>query len=100
MKFKTLLISRTKQIHAKPLSVSESILKIMVMSYRPFFPNCAMSEVICKQRLSYEHKIGRYLQNCKCYVETLYKVIKRPYKIALKGSVFSRAVKFSAIFDT
>ena len=26
-----------------------------------------MTEVICKQRLSYEYKIREYLQNCKYY---------------------------------
>ena len=32
-----------------------------------FFQILLMSEVICKQRLLHEYKIGEYLQNCKCY---------------------------------
>ena len=32
-----------------------------------FFQLLLTSEVFCKQRLLYEHKIMQYLQNCKCY---------------------------------
>ena len=71
MKF-TFFISRAKQIYTKPLNVSESILKIKVMPYFPFFQILRRSKVICKQRQDWaktnnEHRIGQYLRNCKCY---------------------------------
>ena len=63
MKLTTFFISRTKQIYAKTLTVSESEFKIKVMSPWPLFQLLLTSAVICKHRLLHESEIVQYLQN-------------------------------------
>ena len=66
-KFTAFFISRTKLINTKAINLSETIFKIKVKSCWPFYQILFTSEVICKQRPLYEHKIVQYLQNCKCH---------------------------------
>ena len=55
MKLITFFISRTKQIYAKTLTVSESAFKMKVMSPWTLFELLLTSAVICKQRLLHEN---------------------------------------------
>ena len=65
--FTAFFISRTKLINTKAIYLSETILKTKVKSCWPFYQILFTSEVICKQRLLYEHKTVQYLQDCKCH---------------------------------
>ena len=65
MKLTTFFISRTKQIYAKTLTVSERAFKIKVMSAWTLFELFLTSAVICKIILLHENEIVQYLQNCK-----------------------------------
>ena len=87
MQFTTFLISRAKQIYTNPLNVSEGIIKLKIMSYWPFFQILHMSEVICKQKILYEQRIGKFFiktVNAMTFtgdiLESPCKVIKRPKK--------------------
>ena len=54
--------------------------------YWPFLQILLTSEIICKQRLFYEHKVGQFHQNCKSItfnkdnLESPYKFIKKTTK--------------------
>ena len=61
----TFLILRTRQIHTKPLFVSESTFKIKAISLLIFSSILLRSAVICKQRLFHKNEIVQYLQNYK-----------------------------------
>ena len=61
----TFFISRTKQIYAKTLTVSESSFKIKTMSAWALLEILLTSAVICKQRFLHEGDIVQYLQNHK-----------------------------------
>ena len=65
MKLTTFLVSRTKQIHAKTISVFESTFKIKVISVLTLSEILLMSAVICKQRILHENEIVQDLQNYK-----------------------------------
>ena len=59
----TFYISRTKQIYAKTLTVSES--KFKAMSPSVLFEILLTSAVICKERILHKNEIVQYLQNYK-----------------------------------
>ena len=61
----TFFILRTRQIHTKPLFVSESTFKIKAISLLIFSSILLRSAVICKQRLFHKNEIVQYLQNYK-----------------------------------
>ena len=63
MKLTTFLVSRTKQIHAKTISVFESTFKIKVISVLTLSEILLVSAVICKQRILHENEIVQDLQN-------------------------------------
>ena len=94
-------MSRTKQIYTNHLNVSESTLKLKMMSY--FFQILLMTEVICKQRLLYECKIGEHLQNCKCYdvYQGLFRKPLQSYKknCPMRVRIFFTGRSVLAIFD-
>ena len=50
MKLTNFFVSRTKQIYAKTLTVSESTFKVKRVSYRAFFEILLTSAVICKHK--------------------------------------------------
>ena len=63
MKLTIFFISRTKQIYAKTLTVSENAFKTKVMSPWAPFEILLTSVVICKQIILHENEIVQYLQN-------------------------------------
>ena len=63
MKQTTGFISKPKQIHAKTLTVLESILKIKTMLSWILFELLLTSAVTYKQRFLYKNEIVQYLQN-------------------------------------
>ena len=65
MKLTIFFISRSKQIYATTLTISESAFKMKVMPLWTHFELLLMSAVICKQRLLHEKEIVQYLQNHK-----------------------------------
>ena len=65
MKLATFFISRTKQIYAKTLTVSESIFKIKEMLLWALLEIFLTSAVICKQRFLHENEVVHNLQNYK-----------------------------------
>ena len=67
MKLATFLISGTKRIFTRLLSVPESSIKTKVRSHWADFLILLTSAVICKQRFLYGNEIVQYLQNCKWY---------------------------------
>ena len=68
----------------KAINVSESIFKIKAKLCWPIFQILSTSEVICTQRLLFEHNIVQYFKTVnsmtftKAILESSYKVIKRP----------------------
>ena len=65
MKLTTFFISRTKQIYAKTLTISENTFKIKTMSPWALLEILLTSAIICKQRFLHENEIVQYLKNCK-----------------------------------
>ena len=65
MKLAVFLISSTKRIFTKLLSVSKSSIRIKVRSHWELI--LFTSAVICKQRFLYGNEIAQYHQNCKYY---------------------------------
>ena len=71
-------------MYTNPLNVSETICKLKLMSYWPFFQILITTEVICKQnyymntRLANIFKIVNVMTFVKDILESPYKVIKRP----------------------
>ena len=65
MKPKMCLISKTKQIYPKILTVPESTFKIKAVLPWILFEILLTSAVICKQRFLHEAEIVQYLQNYK-----------------------------------
>ena len=61
----SIFISRTIEIYAKTLTVSESAFKLKIMSAWILFIIFLMSAVICKRRFLHENEIVQYLQNYK-----------------------------------
>ena len=66
MKLAMFLISSTKRIFTKLLSVSKSSIRIKV-GHIGHFLILFTSAVICKQRFLYGNEIAQYHQNCKYY---------------------------------
>ena len=56
----TFLISKTRQIYAKSLSIPESTLKMKVMAGWTLSKSLLTSAAICKERLLHENKIMKY----------------------------------------
>ena len=65
MKLTAFFISKTKHIHVKTLTVSESTFKIKTMLPWILFKILPTSAVVCKQRFLHENKIVQYLPNYK-----------------------------------
>ena len=81
MKLKTFFISRTKQIYAITLTVSESTFKLSAISSWELFEILLTSAVICNERFLHRNEIAQYLQNYK-YQDVIIKVIlENPYKL-------------------
>ena len=66
MKLTIFFISRTKQICAKTLAVSESPFKLKTMWSWTLSEILFASAVICKQRLLSGNRTVQCIQNCKC----------------------------------
>ena len=65
MKLITFIISKTKQIYTKSVTVLESAFEIKAMLLWILFKIFLALVVICKQSFSHENEIVQYLQNCK-----------------------------------
>ena len=65
MKLITFIISKTKQIYTKSVTVLESAFEIKAMLLWILFKIFLVLVVICKQSFSHENEIVQYLQNCK-----------------------------------
>ena len=82
MKLTAFFISRTRQIYAKTLTVSESTIKMKAMSTLIVFEVLVTSTVACKLRLLHKNEVVQYLQNHK------YQAINRNYfRKHLKASI-------------
>ena len=98
MKLTTFFISRTKQIYATTLTISESTFKMKVMPLWTHFELLLMSAVICKQRLLHKSQIVQYLQNYK-YQD----INSRPFQKALTNLyncpfIFHGSLNFQLLF--
>ena len=84
MKLTTFFISKTKQIYAKILTVSESTFKIKAMLPWILFEILLTSAGIYKQRFLHENKIVQYLQNYK-YQDINQGHFKKPLQASTNG---------------
>ena len=92
-------VSITKQIYAKPFTVSENTFEIKAMSPWTLLDILLKSAVTCKQRLLHEnYKCQEVIQDH--ILESPYKVLQTPLKkTTLTQSIqFSWAVQFLATF--
>ena len=81
MKLKTFFISRTKQIYAITLTVSESTFKLSAISPWELFEILLTSAVICNERFLHRNKIAQYLQNYKYQDVIIKAILENPYKL-------------------
>ena len=87
-------VSITKQIYAKPFTVSENTFKIKAMSPWTLLDILLKSAVTCKQRLLHE--------NYKCQEVNQDHLLESPYKVLqtpLKKTTLTQSIQFSWPFS-
>ena len=81
MKLTTFFISRTKQIYAITLTVSESTFKLSAISPWELFEILLTSAVICNERFLHRNEIAQCLQNYKYQDVIIKAILENPYKL-------------------